>query len=312
MRVSWGRLCKVGKIAAGLDARSTLDATSVSLIVSALILMIPIAFAAASQDPDMPAPLPPDASSPSNRPETSSPEASAPSNRPESSSPEASAPKSAPDDSKARGGDDRQAESKRGRGEAESGGNKKGEPAGVAPLPDERLGIRTAPLLLLSRPDVRGELAMTPAQTEAAEHAITDLYVQASRLAGKPNEEVLALRKALITAQVRWIEANLTDEQKTRLVQIDLQWEGPSSLVSRPLVADTLKLTAEQRERIAKAVLEREKARKEHGPRLEDERRLAVVALETLAPDQREHWRALLGKEFVPRLASKPVKEEKK
>ncbi len=302
MRVSWSRYWMVRKVADALNTRIAVSLAPVTRIALASFLIVPIAFAAAPPEQDLPAPIPPDSSAPATAPDASAP---SPSN-------DASASKPARDDSKGREGEDHQDQSKPRSGSAAAGERERKDEARIAPLPDERLGIRTAPLLLLSRPDVRGELAMTPLQTEAAEHAITDLYVQASRLAGKPNDEVLSLRRALITAQVRWIEANLTDEQKTRLVQIDLQWEGPSSLVSRPLVAQTLKLTAEQRERISKAVVERERSRKEHGPRLEDERKLAVVALETLAPDQREHWRGLLGKEFVPRLASKPATTEKK
>ncbi len=53
-------------------------------------------------------------------------------------------------------------------------------PAGeLTSLPDERLGIRTAPLLLLSRPDVRADLALDPSQTTAALKAISDLHAKA-------------------------------------------------------------------------------------------------------------------------------------
>ena len=46
------------------------------------------------------------------------------------------------------------------------------------PLPDSRLGVRTAPLLLLSRPDVRADLGLNSEQTLSAQRTITALYVQ--------------------------------------------------------------------------------------------------------------------------------------
>ena len=77
-----------------------------------------------------------------------------------------------------------------------------------APLPDSRLGYRTAPLLLLSRPDVRADLAMNADQASSAQKAIRSIYLQAAALKGKPNDEAtiraqaedeLELRRALVT-----------------------------------------------------------------------------------------------------------------
>src|SRR4029079_250908 len=65
------------------------------------------------------------------------------------------------------------------------------------PLPDSRLGVRTAPLLLLSRPDVQADLGLTPEQTSSAQRTITALYVQATALKGRPDAEVLAARRAI-------------------------------------------------------------------------------------------------------------------
>ena len=44
--------------------------------------------------------------------------------------------------------------------------------AGGPMLPDDRLGVRTAPVLLLSRPDVRADLRLSPGQAEAAEREL--------------------------------------------------------------------------------------------------------------------------------------------
>jgi hypothetical protein len=173
-----------------------------------------------------------------------------------------------------------------------------------AALPDDRLGIRTAPLLLLSRPDVRADLGLTPQQADSAERAITDLYVRAAALRGKTGAEALQARKAIDDAQRQWIEASLTPDQRTRLLQIDLQWEGPSALVSRPVVADTLVLTPDQRQAIQQAITVRNSARAAgQGPRVAEEA-LAKTVLSVLAPNQKARWHAMLGRPFTPQLAS--------
>lgn len=169
--------------------------------------------------------------------------------------------------------------------------------------PASRLGVRTAPLLLVSRSDVRAELNLTVAQAASAERAITDLYVKALALRGKSGPEILAARRAIDEAMEHWLNTELTSEQRTRLVQIDLQWEGPSALVSRPVVTETLGLGREQAQALRQAVEERNHRRTEHGHQVSDERALAQRALEILTPDQKQRWKAMLGRPFVPQLA---------
>jgi hypothetical protein len=166
--------------------------------------------------------------------------------------------------------------------------------ATIPPLPDERLGVRTAPLLLLSRVDVRSDLALDDQQTADAMRAIADLHARAAALRGRPNSEVIEARKVVDEAQQAWIAANLTIAQRDRLVQIDLQWEGPSAVVSRPVVADTLALSAEQRAAIKKAIAEKR-----------DEKTLTLAVLALLSPVQRERWKAMLGRAFKPQFASR-------
>lgn len=169
--------------------------------------------------------------------------------------------------------------------------------------PASRLGVRTAPILLLSRPDVRADLNLTPAQTASAERTMADLYVKAMALRGKTGPEVLAARRAIDETQERWLNTELSAEQRTRLVQIDLQWEGPSALVSRPVVSETLGLAAEQVAALRQAVEERNRKRVEHGHQASDERALAQRALMLLTAEQKERWKAMLGRPFVPQLA---------
>jgi hypothetical protein len=174
------------------------------------------------------------------------------------------------------------------------------------PLPDSRLGVRTAPLLLLSRPDVQADLGLTPEQTASAQQTITSLYVQATALKGRPDAEALAARRAIDAAQRRWLEERLTTAQQDRLVQIDLQWEGPSALITRPLVAEALGLSAAQRTTLAAAIARRHRLRSQGEDRPEDERPLAEQALATLTPEQKERWRAMLGRPFVVQTATAP------
>jgi hypothetical protein len=176
------------------------------------------------------------------------------------------------------------------------------------PLPDNRLGVRVAPLLLLSRPDVRADLRLDARQAVSAEQAITDLYVRASALRGKPNDRAHEeQRRAIDEAQKAWLEKELSREQRERLGQIDLQWEGPSALLSRPIVAEAIGLSDDQRAALSGAIELRRRERAQGKDRPEDERGLATKALNILTPDQRERWGAMLGPPaFTLQAAQKP------
>ena len=64
--------------------------------------------------------------------------------------------------------------------------------AGGKPIPDNRLGIATAPLLLLTRPEVVSDLEMSDAQSLAAEEAIARLYNRAASIRGKTGAAAIA------------------------------------------------------------------------------------------------------------------------
>lgn len=163
------------------------------------------------------------------------------------------------------------------------------------PLPDSRLGHRTAPLLLLSRPDVRADLGLTAEQAESAAGAIRSFYVQAAALRGKPtNAETVRARRAVDDEAYHWIDARLSPEQKARLAEIDLQWEGPSALVTRPAVVRTLHLSKEQIAGLNDAIRRRDAARAQGQPNADHS--LAETALQSLDGGQRETWKGLLGK----------------
>src|SRR4051812_7930482 len=124
-------------------------------------------------------------------------------------------------------------------------------------LPDSRVGVRTAPLLLLSRPDVQVDLRLEPGQVSDAQRMIDDLTKRAASLRGKSGAAVLAERRAIDEAQVDWLSKSLTGNQLIRLRQIELQWEGASAMLSRPTVAEYLKLSSDQRQALVQMISER-------------------------------------------------------
>jgi hypothetical protein len=172
-------------------------------------------------------------------------------------------------------------------------------------LPDSRLGMRTAPLLLLSRPDVRADLRMDAKQAAEAEQEISALYVKAAALKGKSGAEAVAARQQIDAEQQRWFETHLSESQYGRLIQIDLQWEGPSALISRPVLTARLKLTPTQVSGLREAVAKRNR---ERGPRgtydSAADARLARSALAILSKPQQDQWKNLLGPPFQPQVAS--------
>jgi len=187
---------------------------------------------------------------------------------------------------------------------ADAGPDAPPQTAAPEAIPDDRLGVRTAPLLLLSRTDVQTDLGLTPKQIADVRTEITRLHAQALATKGMKGAQAVAARKAIDVASQTWIDSNLTADQVTRLVQISLQWEGPSALITRPVVADTLGLTADQRAALTKAVKERDAARALPTHSKADERKLAEQALSLLDATQKERWKTMLGRPFTPRLAS--------
>jgi hypothetical protein len=162
-------------------------------------------------------------------------------------------------------------------------------------LPDTRMGIRTAPLLLLSRPDIQADLRLEPVQISGAQTAINELTQRAVALRGKTGAAVIAGRRAIDEAQADWLAKNLSGNQLARLRQIELQWEGASAMLSRPTVAEYLKLTPEQRQILVRAVSERNSRRASSRLAQQDERVLNQRAQAVLSKVQQDLWSNLLG-----------------
>jgi hypothetical protein len=167
--------------------------------------------------------------------------------------------------------------------------------AGEWVLPDNRIGIRTAPLLLLSRPDVQADLRLDRQQIQGALQSINELTLRASALRGKTGSAVIAERRAIDEAQLDWLGKNLTGNQLERLHQVELQWEGTSAMLSRPTVAEYLKLTAEQRQALARVISEQNSLRRGTPASVPDDRLLFRKAQSVLSPGQQELWTNLLG-----------------
>lgn len=180
--------------------------------------------------------------------------------------------------------------------------------AGEWVLPDSGLGVRTAPILLLSRADVQADLGLSTEQILSAQRAIRDLRSRASALKGLPDAEAIAARRAIDEAQQRWLEQQLNDDQRARLLQVDLQWEGPAAVITRPWLAEHLGLSDDQRRALSQAVARRDSMRvaptADTPTDAPDERPLAREVLATLNAEQQQAWKALLGQPFTVRLAA--------
>ena len=90
--------------------------------------------------------------------------------------------------------------------------------AGDAGLSADHLGMRTAPLLLLTRPDVRADLSITAEQAASADRAIQDLYRRAEALKGQGNTpQVVAAREAIVLLDLNGTELTAKLPGRVRL-----------------------------------------------------------------------------------------------
>jgi hypothetical protein len=162
-------------------------------------------------------------------------------------------------------------------------------------LPDNRVGIRTAPLLLLSRPDIQADLKLERPQILGARAVIEELTRRGLALKGKAGAPVILERRKIDEAQLEWLGKNLTGAQLIRLRQIEFQWEGVGAMLSHPKVADYLKLSPEQRQALARIISDRNAARQRGGPAAVKEPAFNQKAQAILSETQRELWANLLG-----------------
>ncbi|APW59825.1 hypothetical protein [Paludisphaera borealis] len=176
-------------------------------------------------------------------------------------------------------------------------------------LPDGRMGIRTAPLLLLTRPDVQSDVKLEAAQIASLHKTIDDLSQRAQALRGKTGGTVIAERQAIDDAQSQWLTANLSEQQFSRLSQIDLQWEGSSALVSRPAVAEILKLSTSQVRELTHLIADRNARFIKNGFNPAEETAIRRKSLAILSNPQLQAWNGVLGDrcQFVTSPPPEPV-----
>ncbi|MHC5538798.1 hypothetical protein ACYOEI_11300 [Singulisphaera rosea] len=168
-------------------------------------------------------------------------------------------------------------------------------------LPDSEWGKRKAPMLLLSRQDIRTAIGLDAEKSVEAEAASRMFFLRAKKLFGLQGEKVFAEQRLLNEEQGLWLKSRLTDAQRTRLLQIDLQWEGPSALVSRRGLADGLGLNAEQRTILVREVNQFVAKHKSGPVPANDSLVLSRNMMAVLSEPQREQWEALLGDPFTIR-----------
>jgi hypothetical protein len=165
---------------------------------------------------------------------------------------------------------------------------------GAEPL-DDRLGIRTAPIFLLTRSDIQSELKIDPKLAAACGHVAAGLRLRASSLKGVKVPTIVAARRAIDEEMSQWLVKNLSPAQLDRLDQIELQWEGPSAMLTRPFLDESLNLTREQREKLTSCLAEGKAHRAQGKWTFEDHRELTRKSLTILSENQRHLWVRILG-----------------
>jgi hypothetical protein len=158
--------------------------------------------------------------------------------------------------------------------------------------------MRTAPILLLSRSDIQKELSLSPELVVEARALAVVLQRKALALHGQTGSGLLVARRAIDDEQARWLNQKLSRPQLERLHQLDLQWEGPAALASRPIIADALDLTPEQRTAIAQAIADNVGLQKPDFQSRQVGAERSRRILEILSPQQRERWSVLQGIPF--------------
>jgi hypothetical protein len=171
---------------------------------------------------------------------------------------------------------------------------------------DDRLGIRTVPIFLLTRSDVQADLKLDPNQITESHRAASALYSKALALRGKVGGGIVAARRAVDEDQSQWLSTHLTPQQLERLGQVDLQWEGAAAMISRPVVAEYLSLTREQQEQVARYIAEGREQRARVTWTSTEHVNLTRKAISVLSDKQKDLWIHVLGPPCRFAIAARP------
>jgi hypothetical protein len=175
---------------------------------------------------------------------------------------------------------------------------------GGEPL-DDRLGVRTAPIFLLTRPDIQADLKLDSRQIALCRRAALALQRQASLLRGRKDAGANAARLQVDDEMTRWLSKALSPDQLARLDQIDMQWEGAAAMLTRPFLAESLNLTPEQERNIRECISEGRAQRARGAWTYDDHHNQARKASATLDERQGRLWAHVLGDPCLFHIAAK-------
>jgi hypothetical protein len=175
-----------------------------------------------------------------------------------------------------------------------AGGGQEAPPADWVALTNERFGMPIAPIYLLLRPDVQGDLQLNPRQIADAQDRVGRLIDRLLNLKLKAGQAIKAEQREIDEQMAAWLRHELSEPQRERLTQISLQWEGASAL-RLEAIAEFLGLGEVQRLKIGNLLAERNKRRIRGTLHAGEFERLSGEALRVLTPLQKEQWDNLLG-----------------
>lgn len=194
---------------------------------------------------------------------------------------------------------------------AQSGQPRRGEGHGRPQFGGQQLprlaGMRKHGMLasiLLVRPDVQKELNLTAQQKAKIEEMQQAMRRAREELRSLPPDQ--RRRHMAELRQKNDPTSVLTETQKKRLRELELQWQGPTALMN-PEIAKEVGLTQEQRAKIMGILREQFQGLRDRSPQggvrdpqaLEKAREEAEKKiLEVLTPAQRQKWDQMLGKPF--------------
>lgn len=166
---------------------------------------------------------------------------------------------------------------------------------GGEPL-DDRLGRRTVPIFLLTRSEIQADLKLTSEQVTECHRAARTFQRLASRLIGRKDSAVVAVRREIDDAMIQWLSEHLSPQQLGRLDQIDLQWEGATAMLSRPFLYEGLNLTDEQIKKVRQCVAESNAQRARGVWTYDDHINQIGKAVAILDDRQQKLWIDVLGR----------------
>ena len=176
---------------------------------------------------------------------------------------------------------------------------------------NRNVGITT----LIAHPAVHKELKLKDEQRTALKEAAAEARkgVQATR---KLKDKARRTKNREVNQKLRGVIAKtLNEEQKQRMLQIELQWSSGAWILRRAEVSKALELTREQRREIRELAKKSQqttrklRATRNDGNRAEVQRKIAAAlfytresALKLLTEEQKKNWKKVLGEPFeLPR-----------